>query len=657
MKNQLEQLEFTITNIYLKNISYLKQNHPKVFEKIDFLSKKIEKNEYKEKYSLEYNEEGYFDILNLETNEFLYGRNSYIEADLRKERFNFTQDNSLNLLRIDPYRNNFALVEGLGELIPFVQYLNKKIDFSNIKFSKIFKIAFLGTGLGFHMIEIQNKINAHSTLIVEDNLEIFRLSLFTIDYSTFTKKNKTLILSIAESEEEKKASFFEFELTNRWTNYNIKHHLFSKDDKKNLDLLIEHFSINESTLFSYKEVLNVVSKTVNFIKKDYPFLIKNLLEKEKPLKNKKVLIISGGPSIDKNIEWIKKNQKKFVIICVDIILRKLERFNIKPDIIVSIDPKEIITTFFDLKDMDFIKDSTLIFAAQQHEKLIEKLKKQNLYFIQPFNVSEESDFNLALENVGTYSFAISLYLGANEIYLAGSDAAFNQETGSRYSDDDTKIQMDNIKNQEYLKQRGIISRSDVIETKGNFKETVKTNRELIQFKYSYESFFKEFKKSHDEELAIFNISDGTYIEGFTPKNFEEIEVDKFEEKIFSKEFIDTVSSPLENIDFKDDIIIINTMIQKTKKFLNLRIKTRDDLIKEKIDLTVWCFKQIKKISKPTFVEIFFRFLELVDSFINFTLHLTQKELNSKEFIDNLKRVWANTLISLLKNIKHNVIEE
>lgn len=272
MENQLEQLELTLTNIYLKNISYLKQNQPKIFEKIDLLSKKIEEKEYIEKYSLEYNEEGYFDILNLETNEFLYGRNSYIEADLRKERFDFTQNSSLNLLRINPYNNQFALMEGLGEITPFIQYLNKKIDFSNINFSNIFKIAYLGTGLGVHIYELHKMLDCHTTLIVEDNLEIFRLSLFVTDYSIFSLKNRTLILSIAESEDEKKETFNTFELDNSWMNYNIKHQLFSKDDKDNLDLLINHFSIHHASMFSYKEVLDVVSRTTNFIKDGYPFL-------------------------------------------------------------------------------------------------------------------------------------------------------------------------------------------------------------------------------------------------------------------------------------------------------------------------------------------------------------------------------------------------
>lgn len=70
----------------------------------------------------------------------------------------FSQNSSLNLLRINPFENNFALMEGLGEIRPFVEYLNRKIDFKNINFSKIFKIIYIGTGLGLHIYEIHKKL-------------------------------------------------------------------------------------------------------------------------------------------------------------------------------------------------------------------------------------------------------------------------------------------------------------------------------------------------------------------------------------------------------------------------------------------------------------------------------------------------------------------
>ncbi|RXJ93831.1 hypothetical protein CRV00_09175 [Malaciobacter molluscorum] len=657
MENQLKQLEFTITNIYLKNISYLKQNHPKVFEKVDLLSKKIENNEYKENYTLEYKEEGYFDILNLQTNEFVYGINSYIEADIRKKRFDFTQNNSLNLLRINPNNNQFALLQGLGEITPLVKYLNKKIDFSNINFSRIFKIAYLGTGLGIHIYELQKMLDCHSTLIIEDNLEIFRLSLFITDYSIFNLKNRTLILSINETKEEKIQTLDDFEYDSSWMNYNIQHQLFSKEDKKNLDLLIKHFSLHEASMFSYKEFIDIVSKTTNFIKKEYPFLKSDLMIRKKPLKDKKVLIISAGPSIDKNIEWIQKNQHKFVIICVDLILRKLERYNIKPDIITSIDPKEVIKDFFKLKNKDFIRDSSIIFLSQQNEEVIKEVENLNFYFVQPMIISDEPGFNIGVSNVGTFSFSISLFLGANEIYLAGSDAAFNQDTGSRYSDDDTKILIDRIENDKNLQDNGIVSDSDVIEVKGNLKDTVKTNIELLRFKESYETFIREFNELNlDFSFTTYNLSDGVYIEGFTPKDFTTINVKSFPNKSFSKNLIDEISSPLTSLDFGNDLVTINSIIQRVKKFSNAKMKSKDEFIQNKIDLMIWILKQLNNLSKPIFKVIFLKFTDLIDVYINYSLHIKQKDLHSKEFIDNLKKFWSNTLISLLKNIKEDVLK-
>ena len=52
---------------------------------------------------------------------------------------------------------------------------------------KIDKFIFLGTLLGRHIPKIAKKVNAKAYLILEKNLEIFRLSLFTVDYTVLAR--------------------------------------------------------------------------------------------------------------------------------------------------------------------------------------------------------------------------------------------------------------------------------------------------------------------------------------------------------------------------------------------------------------------------------------------------------------------------------------
>mgnify|MGYP006287131031 CR=1 FL=1 len=334
MEEEIEEFNNTLLNLYINNLNYLKDNHKNIFEKVNELSEKINNGEYQENYSLEYKSEGYFDILNIETNEYIYGFNSYEEADKRKEYVNLTQKHSLNLLRHDSVNNNFALMKSLGTALPLVNFLNQKIDFENIKFSKIFKFIFIGVGTGVHIHEIYKKINSMNTLIIEPNLEIFRLSLFTIDYSIFEKDNKKLFLSIADDNIERNNVLNSFTSYHSYMNYNIKHHLFSIEYEDLLDEVIEYYSHNFAAAFSYNTVLQVLSRTIKYMNKEYNFLKESYVKEKKPLLNKRVLIVGAAPSVDKQMDWIEKNQSKFIIVCVDKMVQKLEKHSIVADLVV-----------------------------------------------------------------------------------------------------------------------------------------------------------------------------------------------------------------------------------------------------------------------------------------------------------------------------------
>lgn len=655
MEDELVDLNNNLISLYLKNLEFLKKNHKKIYDKVEFLSENIQNGTYKEKYSLEYKEEGYFDILNLETNEFIYGFNSYQEADKRRDLANFKKTHSLDLLRVDPNTQKFALMGSLGDTTELVTYLNGLIDFKDITFSKIFKYIFIGVGVGVHIHEIYKKINSMNTLIIEPEIELFRLSLFTIDYSIFEEGNKKLFISIGHSETQRQRDLEEFTNYHGYMNYNIKHHLFWIEYEYILNEIIDFYSHTHAAAFSYGIILQVFTRTIDFMHRKFNFLKKNLVEEVKPLKDKKVLIVSGGPSVDKHIDWIYENQDKFIILCVDVILKKLESHKITPDIVVSIDPSHLVADFFKTQDKDFLKNSAIIFLSQQEESVIETVKDLNVYFSQVFYLSEELGYSFSLPNVGTFSLAISLFLNANELYLVGSDAAFDQETGSRYSKGSSVSQTHDLKSTNNLVKEGIISSDDILEVKGNLREKVKTNRSLLTFKRDYESYLHGFDREKNV-FNIYNLSDGAYIEGLIPTKVESIDTKSLKEKDFNaKEIIDSISiSDISDIKFEDDILIINRIINKVSKFKKQKVSNKDDFLKKKLDIMIWILEQNKIMSKHIFGNIFLKFIELIDIYINFTLNLKQEGLNSPKNLNSIKNYWSDALIKLLKELKQAI---
>lgn len=655
MQEEIEEFNQTLLNLYFNNLNFLKETHPQIFEKVNKLSDNIEKGIHKEKYSLEYKTEGYFDILNIESNEFIYGFNSYDEADKRANITNFTRHHSLDLLRVEPTTNKFALMGSHGATVHLVDYLNKKIDFENITFSKIYKYIFIGVGVGVHIHEIYKKIDSMNTLIIEPSTELFRLSLFTTDYSIFEQGNKKLFLSIGETEVQREHTLSTFTAYHSYMNYNIKHHLFWIDYEYILDEIIGFYSHNHAGAFSFNSILQVFSRTLEFMHEKENFLQKSLIEEHTPLKNKKVLLISGGPSVDNHIDWIYENQDKFIIICVDVILKKLEKHKVIPDIVVSIDPSHLVAEFFKTEDENFLENSAIIFLSQQDETVLNTVKHLNVYFSQVYYISKKIGYAMSLANVGTFSLAMGLLLDANELYLIGSDAAFEQETGNRYAKDSGHTHVDEHKESEKNEnEKNTISFTDVIEVKGNLTDTVKTNRDLFTFKKDYEAFLHTVV--NEKEFKAYNLSDGAYIEGLIPLNIEDINIEDSQRKEFNiKEVIDSISiNDIDDIDFEDDIKIINRIIKKVTKYKKVKISSKNNFLESKLDIMIWILEQNKIMSSGIFGNIFLKYIELIDIYINFTLNLEQRELNTPKNLAQIRDYWCDSLVDLLKNIKKAV---
>jgi len=295
MENEINDLSNTLLSIYQKNLQFLKDNFDDIFNRVDTLSTKINNKTYDEKYSLEY-VDGYFDIKNIKNNTWYYGCDSYNDADLRSKKSNFTKEGSFNLLRTIGNTNYLAVNKNYAKVLPIVDYINNNIDLNNIEYQKIFKMIFINSGLGMHVNEISKKLKPLTTLIIEPELEIFRLSLFITDYSEFNKSDKKLFLCIEEDYINRQNIYLNFYSHYNYMNYAIKYNLLLECDKYIHNELLEFFSNNYVGFFPYDLVLKNVAKSISFVKNNEYFLDVNKMHKNQILKGKKVLVIAAGPS-------------------------------------------------------------------------------------------------------------------------------------------------------------------------------------------------------------------------------------------------------------------------------------------------------------------------------------------------------------------------
>lgn len=657
MSIDFTELEQSLTIVYQKNLDFLKKNFINIYEQVDKFSKDIANNTIDEQYTLEL-KDGYFDILNLKNNGYYYAKNSYIDAEDRVEYVDFSVNNSLNLLRKDENSEKLSSPYNLTAVHPIVDHINKCVDLKNIEFKEIMKYVYIGVGLGCHIEEIDKKIKSYTTLIIEPELEIFRLSLFTMDYSKFSEGNRKLFLSVGDEQLKIEQDIRDFFRYHAYMNYNIKHYVLLKNLDYIRTYLVDFCENNYVAHFPYSSTIENIRRTFGFFKNKDKFLIAQdirVMEKKNIFESKEILLISAGPSLNDYIETIKKYQNKYIIVCVDVIVKKLEKFNVVPDIVFSIDPSYLCAGYLTTEDPTYLKNSMIVLLSQQHPDVMDLLRnrKLNYCFSQFANIIKDVGTFGSVPNVGTFSYHVMTYLGGKKLFTIGNDAAFHQETGDRYDGDSSYAETEilDVKDND----ENIISHFDILEVKGNLRDKIQSNRSLLSFRHDYATTINSIPPY--VEYEAYNLSDGVYIEGLVPMHKKEFI--KYSESLSNKniDILDKFADMTKVVEVectKKDIKVLSSIIARAKKFQKLKLTTRDEFMIQKLDFMIWILKRTKELSSDIFGKVFLDYTHLVDSYMNFYINLNQPDLYSEENLTLLKQGWGKGIISVFKDMKNAI---
>jgi hypothetical protein len=154
-----------------------------------------------------------------------------------------------------------------------------------------------------------------------------------------------------------------------------------------------------------------------------------------PLKNKyaglPAIIVSAGPSLDKNIALLKKSANRVLIIAVATALRPLIKNNIDVDFVVAVDPDESTLQFF---DFDKIPNRTwLVFDPCVPCSVVNKFPGKRIRIdsgacLSRWLASKQGEDNFLGKtlSVAHAAFLLARYLGCSPIILTGQDLSFTQ---------------------------------------------------------------------------------------------------------------------------------------------------------------------------------------------------------------------------------------
>ncbi|MDO2410051.1 motility associated factor glycosyltransferase family protein [Campylobacter magnus] len=205
--------------------------------------------------------------------------------------------------------------------------------------------------------------------------------------------------------------------------------------------------INENTANTFTHRLKEIGNDstdaligINYTTAHIPDMIESIplknIIKERAKKTKTAIIVSTGPSLNKQLELLKQVQNHATIIIADSSYPILKAHGIKPDYVTSIERVECTSEFFNSEPSEFDKDIIFLTATLTHPITLNYLKGRNAAYILrplPYELGfDDEDFGYigSGQSAAHLSFDIAVALEHERIIFIGQDLAYGEGRSS-----------------------------------------------------------------------------------------------------------------------------------------------------------------------------------------------------------------------------------
>ena len=622
-------IEEAVYEVYNQNKDYLKNEQPELYSALESFEESLNDGSYIPEYELEYRE-NYFEIVKLSTSQALYGSNSLEVSQKIVKNVDFKKSSySFEASPVTKYKKELLTelksLNGHAYLSAYYNTLNVEEG----EMQEIEKFIFLGVGLGIHIPFVHNKLYPSSYMIIEDSFEIFRLSMFTTKYYELATA-ATLHFAIASSQEGFKELFSNFLEEGYFYNRYIKYYKFPYHTEDKMVEIKKIIISQDFVVYPYRPVLEKILRPLEYMNNGFKSLDvfnKNFLNTS--ISEKPFLVLAAGPSFLKNIEWIKENHKKFIIIAVSAVLPTLYKHEIKPDIVTHIDASDLTLKFYEDINKEFFKKTLFVFASQVSKTLRDMFPREKVFLLEDQHSYIEKIGVLSAPCVGSSSVVLALSFYVKDTYLLGVDLAFDQETGSTHSADHKYAKTVDFK--EGTKEKYYMTMDDeILEMQGNFREKVYTNPRL---EFSARILNTLIPRLTTQKQRVYNLSEGVYLQGTTALKVEEIQLNQMSsiQEETSDELFSLLSENSISVLSKEDMNNVIARVEHAKRIKNyLEIYSTKPIEKDAKRYLVGLLDVIKEIMPQEVNNINRSISSVYDDFSKIMLPVIFDMFNTKE---------------------------
>jgi hypothetical protein len=545
-KELQDNLSAFLLNRFDENIKSFEKYLPDIFQKfVNYLPVR--------KFKFFCTDNGIPNLVFADNNEILY---KYIDpilfCKIQVETWLKTKVNQIYFTEEEDLYGQFTLKYN-NPIAKLVSALKQQTDTPSIQecqalpFTTVF-----GIGLGYPLAEILEKIEIDNLLIFEPNCDLFYASIYAFDWKNLLEysfeNNKSINIFTGfqiNSFHQVLDDFFRV-----WGNFQIGCfatyiHYQSHEIKNILDLFNQKIKIiNFSTGF-FDDILFGLSHTCNTLLNKRKF-VKNASLPQK-YKNYPIFIIGSGPSLDKDLPFLRKNQDKALIVACGTAIDSLYHAGIHPDFYANTERvPEIVQALSVINDENFFDDIFIMCTNVTHPNLLSKFKQHAIFgkvdepyymrlceFLNDFVRIQYAQLMSPL--VGNMGVSGILHLGFENLYLFGLDNGKKQGQQKLHSQNTVLYnQIGHKETTDYNELNHLVP--------GNFGDMCQSG---VLYDESRESISYLLRKFQDKnsEIRCYNCSDGAFIQHTLPLHSSDV-ADDFDakEQLDKKDFFNYLTN-------------------------------------------------------------------------------------------------------------------
>lgn len=362
-------------------------------------------------------------------------------------------------------------------------------------------IAFMGIGNGIIVRELANQLNEEALLLIyEPSKELFAFVMQHFDLTEILsdKRIKIFVKGINEQ-------YFDLVLNYNITNINVgvtvleTHPKYKELFPEELDDFSKQFNdCRTSALVNLKTIMERQTLMVRNAILNSAFLIYSkmavdfigIFPKDMP-----AILVSGGPSLDKNYEMLKQAKGRALIIAVDRTAQYLLDRDIIPDMFCSLDYSKSVRLFQDER----LKQIPFLYMSDLNHEVLTTLGENHLIFgtsslkFHKWLSAEYGKQGVDLPiggSVATLGYSFAKMAGFKRLILVGQDLALTE--GFNYAGGMVSGVAD-------------IDEYGTMEVPGNVEDTVITRGDYYVYLKWFEQAVKEAKESG---MEVINATEG-----------------------------------------------------------------------------------------------------------------------------------------------------